>query len=127
MVNTFSLSMMAPPPSLMGPGTWLHGTNKALMHRVLGSNRQANVFYRSFKACDSYARGDEAMAQVQCPTLFLLGASDQMTPPQGAKSLIAQARHGKVVTLKAGHSLLQEAPDQALDALHDFLKTPVAA
>jgi pimeloyl-ACP methyl ester carboxylesterase len=127
MVNTFSLSMMAPPPSLMGPGTWLHGTNKALMHRVLGSNRQANVFYRSFKACDSYARGDEAMAQVQCPTLFLLGASDQMTPPQGAKSLIAHARHGKVVTLKAGHSLLQEAPDQALDALCDFLKTPVAA
>ena len=127
MVNTFSLSMMAPPPSLMGPGTWLHGTNKALMHRVLGSNRQANVFYRSFKACDSYARGDEAMAQVQCPTLFLLGASDQMTPPQGAKSLLAHARHGKVVTLKAGHSLLQEAPDQALDALRDFLKAPVAA
>jgi pimeloyl-ACP methyl ester carboxylesterase len=127
MVNTFSLSMMAPPPSLMGPGTWLHGTNKALMHRVLGSNRQANVFYRSFKACDSYARGDEAMAQVQCPTLFLLGASDQMTPPHGAKSLLAHARHGRVVTLKAGHSLLQEAPDQALDALRDFLKTPALA
>ena len=127
LVNTFSLSMMAPPPSLMGPGTWLHGTNKALMHRVLGSNRQANVFYRSFKACDSYARGDEAMAQVQCPTLFLLGASDQMTPPHGAKSLMAHARHGKVVTLKAGHSLLQEAPDQALDALRDFLKTPALA
>jgi pimeloyl-ACP methyl ester carboxylesterase len=127
MVNTFSLSMMAPPPSLMGPGTWLHGTNKALMHRVLGSNRQANVFYRSFKACDSYARGDEAMAAVQCPTLFLLGASDQMTPPQGAQTLIAHARYGKVVTLNAGHSLLQEAPDQALDALRDFLKAPVAA
>jgi pimeloyl-ACP methyl ester carboxylesterase len=59
--------------------------------------------------------------------LFLLGASDQMTPPQGAKSLIAHARHGTVITLKAGHSLLQEAPDQALDALRDFLKAPALA
>jgi pimeloyl-ACP methyl ester carboxylesterase len=29
MVNTFSLSMMGPPPSLLGPGTWLHGLSSA--------------------------------------------------------------------------------------------------
>ena len=121
MVNTFSLSMMGPPPSLLGPGTWLHGLNRALMRRVLASNAKDNVFYTSFHACDSYAHGQEAMAAVQCPTLFLLGANDQMTPPKSAQSLINQARQPSVHTLQAGHCMLQEAPDQALDAIRSFL------
>jgi pimeloyl-ACP methyl ester carboxylesterase len=45
MVNTFSHSMMAPPPSSLGPGTWLHGSSRALMRRVLASNRDVNVFH----------------------------------------------------------------------------------
>jgi len=126
MVNTFSLSMMGPPPSLLGPGTWLHGLNRALMRRVLASNAKDNVFYTSFHACDRYTRGDEAMAAVQCPTLFLLGANDQMTPPKSAQSLISHARQPTVRTLQAGHSMLQEAPDQALDAIRSFLAVNAA-
>jgi len=121
MVNTFSHSMMAPPPSTLGPGTWLHGTGRALMRRVLASNPQVNVFYSSFKACDNYANGDQAMAAVQCPTLFLLGEFDQMTLPKGAQTLIANARHGQVLTVQAGHSLMEEAPETVLDALLEFL------
>ena len=30
--------------------------------------------YRGFKACDSYANGEEAITQVTCPVLFVLGA-----------------------------------------------------
>jgi len=122
MVNTFSHSMMAPPPSALGPGTWVPGGSKALMRRVLASNTQANVFYIGFKACDSYAAGETAMAQVQCPTLFILGQQDQMTPPKAAQSLINQAAHAQVVKLKAGHSLMTEAPEAVLHALVDFLK-----
>src|SRR3954466_9521829 len=55
MVNTFSHSMMAPPPSALGPGTWLYGGSRALMRRVLASNTKVNVFHRGFVACDSYA------------------------------------------------------------------------
>jgi pimeloyl-ACP methyl ester carboxylesterase len=122
MVNTFSHSMMAPPPSALGPGTWVPGGSKALMRRVLASNTQANVFYIGFKACDSYAAGETAMAQVQCPTLFILGQQDQMTPPKAAQNLISKAAHAKVVKLKAGHSLMTEAPEAVLHALVDFLK-----
>ena len=122
MVNTFSHSMMAPPPSALGPGTWVPGGSKALMRRVLASNTQANVFSIGFKACDSYAGGETAMAQVQCPTLFLLGQQDQMTPPKAAQSLIAKATHARVVKLQAGHSLMTEAPEAVLHALVDFLK-----
>lgn len=122
MVNTFSHSTMAPPPSTLGPGTWLHGTGRALMRRVLASNSQVNVFYRSFKACDSYNGGDQAMAAVQCPTLFLLGEFDQMTPPKAAQGLVALARQGQVVTVKAGHAVMEEAPDAVLESLRKFLQ-----
>ncbi len=122
MVNTFSHSTLAPPPSALGPGTWLYGGSRALMRRVLASNPKVNVFYTGFKACDSYANGEAAMAQVQCPILFVLGSADQMTPPKAAQSLVAKARHARVVQLPAGHSLMTEAPDGVLQALKDFLK-----
>ncbi len=123
MVNTFSHSMLAPPPSALGPGTWLYGGSRALMRRVLASNTQVNVFHTGFKACDDYRNGDAAMAQVACPVLFILGENDQMTPPKAAQSLVAQARQGQVVTLAAGHALMTEAPDGVLFALTAFLKT----
>ncbi len=122
MVNTFSHSMLAPPPSALGPGTWLYGGSKALMRRVLASNPKVNVFFTGFKACDSYANGEAAMEQVQCPALFVLGSADQMTPPKAAQSLVAKARNAKVVQLPAGHSLMTEAPDGVLQALKDFLQ-----
>jgi pimeloyl-ACP methyl ester carboxylesterase len=121
MVNTFSHSMMAPPPSSLGPGTWLHGSSRALMRRVLASNRDANVFHIGFKACNDYANGEAAIAAVTCPVLFLLGEADQMTPPRAAKALAAKATGAKVVTVQAGHALMSEAPDAVLFALADFV------
>lgn len=120
MVNTFSHSMMAPPPSSLGPGTWLHGSSRALMRRVLASNREANVFHVGFKACNDYANGEAAMEKVQCPVMFLLGDADQMTPPRATRSLVGKARDGRVVTVQAGHALMSEAPDAVLFALRDF-------
>ena len=122
MVNAFSHSTLAPPPSALGPGTWLYGGSRALMRRVLASNPEVNVFYTGFKACDSYANGEAAMEQVQCPTLFVLGSQDQMTPPKAAQSLVAKSKNARVVKLPAGHSLMTEAPDGVLQALKDFLK-----
>lgn len=121
MVNAFSHALLAPPPSTLGPGTWLYGSSRALMRRVLASNREANVFHIGFKACNDYANGEAAVAKVACPVLFLLGASDQMTPPRATATLIGQARDAKVVTVNAGHQLMSEAPDATLFALRDFL------
>ena len=122
MVNTFSHSTLAPPPSALGPGTWLYGGSRALMRRVLASNPKVNVFFTGFKACDSYANGEAAMEKVQCPTLFVLGQADQMTPPKAAQSLVSKVSNAKVVKLPAGHSLMTEDPDGVLQALKDFLK-----
>ena len=121
LVNVYSHSMLAPPPSALGPGTWLYGGLRALMRRVLASNPRVNLFHTGFKACDDYRGGEEAMERVTCPTLFVLGKQDAMTPPKAAQSLRAKAREGRAVLLDAGHSLMTEAPDGVLFALRDFI------
>ena len=122
LVNQFSHSMLAPPPSAMGPGTWLHGTARALMRRVLASNGAVNIFYRGFKACNDYKTGLEAMARVRCPVLLVLGQNDQMTPPKAAQDLVSHAANATVVVVAAGHQMMLEAPEAVLSALKDFLK-----
>src|SRR5512140_1327065 len=126
MINVFSRSTLAPPPSALGPGTWVYGASMALGRRVLASNPRVNVFYRGFKACDSYANGEAAIAAIACPVLFVLGAQDQMTPPKAAQSLIGKAREAgkavQVASLPVGHHQMTETPDATLFAIRDFLK-----
>src|SRR4051812_32468773 len=124
MINVFSRNTLAPPPSALGPGTWVYGTFVALNRRVLGSNPKVNVFHRGFKACDSYANGENAIAQVTCPILFILGAQDQMTLPKAAQPLVEKAKQAgkamKVTYLAMGHHQMTETPDEPLFALRDF-------
>lgn len=126
MVNVFSRSTLAPPPSALGPGTWVYGASLALGRRVLASNAQVNVFHRGFQACDRYANGEAAIQAITCPVLFVLGAQDQMTQPRAAQGLIGAARQSgkavQVVSLPVGHHQMTEAPDATLFAIRDFLK-----
>ncbi len=121
MVNVFSHSTLAPPPSGLGPGTWVYGSSRALMRRVLAGNSRINLFHTGFKACDDYRNGEAAMQKVKVPTLFLLGKRDQMTLAKAAQPLIANAANAKVVTIDAGHQMMVEAPDAVLFAIRDFL------
>jgi len=121
MVNVFSHSTLCPPPSVFGPGTWVPGASRALMRRVLASNSETNVFHTGFIACDQYANGDQAMAAVTCPTLFVIGQHDRMTPPKSARALAGRARRGQSVEIDAGHAMMTEAPGPMLDALRAFL------
>ncbi len=127
LVNVFSRSTLAPPPSALGPGTWVYGASMALGRRVLASNPQVNVFHRGFAACDSYANGEAAIQAITCPVLFLLGEQDQMTQPKAAQGLVKAARaSGKsvqVTHLPVGHHQMTEAPDATLFAIRDFLNT----
>jgi pimeloyl-ACP methyl ester carboxylesterase len=126
MINQFSRSTLAPPPSVLGPGTWVDGASIALNRRILASNRQVNLLHRGFLACDRYTGALEAMDQLQCPVLFLLGQVDQMTPPKAAQSLIERARERQlkveVRMVPVGHHEMAEAPDATLAALKGFLR-----
>lgn len=126
MVNVFSRSTLAAPPSALGPGTWVYGAGMALGRRVLASNTKVNVFHRGFVACNSYANGEQAIAAIACPVLFLLGGMDQMTHPKAAQGLIkaakAAGRQVQVVSLPVGHHQMTETPDATLFAIRDFLR-----
>ncbi|MDO9293075.1 MAG: alpha/beta hydrolase [Hydrogenophaga sp.] len=125
MVNVFSRSTLAAPPSALGPGTWVYGASMALGKRVLASNPKVNVFHRGFVACNTYANGEQAIAAITCPVLFLLGAQDQMTQPKAAQGLIKTAQAAgksvQVVSLPVGHHQMTETPDATLFAIRDFL------
>lgn len=125
MINVFSRSTLAAPPSGLGPGTWIFGAGMALGRRVLRSNPRVNVFHRGFVACDRYEGGEAAMAALTCPVLFLLGNQDQMTQPKAAQGLIKAAQTAgktvQVVTLPVGHRHMNETPDATLFAIRDFL------
>ena len=120
-VNAFSLSTLAAKPSYPGPGTWLHGANRALMRRLQSGCKTANLFHRDFSACDAYTDGLEAAAQVRCPVHFILGSRDQMTLPRHSAEL-ARALQASIHTVDAGHSLMAEAPDAMLDTLRNALR-----
>ena len=126
MINVLSRSTLAAPPSALGPGTWIFGSSLALGRRVLASNTDVNVFHRGFAACDSYAHGEQAMALVKCPVLFLLGQQDQMTTPKAAQSLVAAAQAAgvkyQVVYVPVGHHQMTEAPEETRGAIKAFLQ-----
>jgi pimeloyl-ACP methyl ester carboxylesterase len=127
MINQFSRSTLAPPPSVLGPGTWVDGASIALNKRILAGNRQFNLLHRGFVACDRYDRGLAAIEELTCPLLFVLGQVDQMTPLKAAQGLIEQARARgesvQVVSVPVGHHEMAEAPEATLAALRGFLST----
>ena len=126
MVNQYSHSLLAPPPSGLGPGTWVKGAGRALNRRVQISNNQVNLLHHAFVACDSYRNGEQAMMQVEAKVLMILGQADQMTPAKNAKHLYQTAlQSGKdirIVEVGSGHALMTEAPDNTLRALYSFLQ-----
>lgn len=119
MVNIWSHSSIAHKPSCPGPGFSVMGGARRLMQRMSARN-PAQLFYTDFTACNNYAGGEAAAAAVRCPTLFVLGKKDMMTPPRSTKLLLGAIKHGTIVHVDAGHQMMAEAPDAVLDALTAF-------
>lgn len=125
MVNIFSHSSMAQKPSCPGPGFYTMGGARRLMQRMSAINPE-QLFYTDFYACNAYANGQVAAEAVTCPTLFIFGGKDMMTPPRSTKVLTSAIKHGKIVQVDAGHQLMAEQPDAVLDALFSFASAPAS-
>ena len=122
MVNIWSHTSIAHKPSSPGPGFYVMGGSQRLMQRISRIN-PAKVFYTDFAACNSYANGEQAAQAVRCPTLFLLGKKDMMTPPKATVTLTKAIPHASVTLVEnCGHSLMAEQPDAVLAALYAFAK-----
>jgi pimeloyl-ACP methyl ester carboxylesterase len=99
------------------PGLWMAGSAIRLIDRSAGS-----VLATDLAACNAYGEAQARAAAIRCPTLFLLGAADRMTPAAKAKPLIDAVAAARVVTLPtAGHMMMTEQPDAVTDALCAFV------
>jgi pimeloyl-ACP methyl ester carboxylesterase len=119
-VIVFSFSTLAAKPSFPGPGVWLRGAARGLQRQVLAHQGDAGLFHNDFAACNRYAGGAAAAAQVTCPSTLVLGMHDQMTPARNAREIAASLK-ARVHTLATGHFLMQEDPDGVLNALRQAL------
>jgi len=119
MVTIWSHSSIAQKPSCPGPGFSTIGGARRLMQHIAHKGQKL-LFHTDFTACNAYAQGEAAARAVACPTLFLFGRRDMMTPPRATKLLTAAISHGKIVHVDAGHQMMAEQPDAVLDALFAF-------
>lgn len=117
MLNIWGHSSAAQVGGNTVPGMWMTGANLRLIERA-----KPQVLYTDLKACLEYRDGSSSAAKVRCPTLFVLGSRDIMTPPRNARDLRAGIAGARTVVLDgAGHALMAERPDAVLDALIEFL------
>ena len=118
LINGWSFAPQAQLGGNQQPGVWMLGNAMRLLERS-----RPGVLGVDLAACNRYAGGVAAAAQVRCPALAIIGARDIMAPPRAAQALVAALPHGRSLVLpETGHSLMTERPDAVLDALREFLK-----
>lgn len=117
MINTWSHSPRATIGGYAVPGVWHLGAAKRLMER-----QPPGVLHNDLAACNAYAHGMAAAAELSCPALIVSGSRDMMTHPKAAAKLAAAIKDVRSVSLDgAGHALMAEQPDAVLDALRAFI------
>ena len=95
------------------PGIWMLGNTRQLLARS-----KPGVLYNDLHACSQWEGGFKTAARVKCPALILIADRDQMTPAKRARALATEIKQNRQVVLKdCGHMMMQEQPDQTLDAL----------
>lgn len=98
------------------PGSWVSGASM----RLLEAGDYA-ALATDLAACDAYDAALDAAAKVVCPALVLSGADDKMTPAKLSKPLSDALSNGRMEVMKgAGHMMMIELPDEALDILAAF-------
>lgn len=86
------------------------------------SDTGADAFIRQQEAIKSRPDSRPSLAAIRCPTLVLVGDSDQATPPDAARE-IAEGIEGArlVIVPKSGHLSTLEQPEAVMAALTDWM------
>ncbi len=80
------------------------------------------MLHADLKACHVYDGGEAAAAAVRCPTLAVLGDQDMMAPLKLARAISESIEGSDIVVLEgSGHIMIEEQPDETLDALRRLL------
>lgn len=92
---------------------------RSLMRRVADQG-PAHLLHTDLNACNAYADGAAAAATIACPTLFVLGTQDWMTPARKARTAALAIAHARIMDVATGHAMLAEQPEAVTAALCAF-------
>ena len=99
------------------------GTCTMMAGRRLLAQSHPGVLAMDLAACRAFQINDAALAAISVAVLIVAGTNDQLTPAIAAKALAARLGNATMKTLAGvGHSMMQEAPGQVVDALKVFMK-----
>jgi pimeloyl-ACP methyl ester carboxylesterase len=98
------------------PGLWMMGDGLRTIERA-----PPGALANDLAACNAYDGAEADAAKVRCPTLFVLGVADKMTPLKGGLALAAKVAGARVARIECGHMMMVERPDATLDALREVL------
>lgn len=99
------------------PGLWIHGASEILLKHC-----REGILATDLAACDAYADAAAMAPRVTCPTLFILGRNDQMTPLKKGQALAEAIKDAQTVIIeRSGHMMMTERPNQVYDALKGFV------
>ncbi|HXP74467.1 MAG TPA: alpha/beta hydrolase [Stellaceae bacterium] len=99
------------------PGLWLTGEAMRLLERASSASLATDLV-----SCAAYKSAAEAAARIRCPTLFLLGAEDRMTPAAKGQAFAERIVGADVTVLPGvGHMMMIEDPMATLAALKTVL------
>ncbi|MGE0697672.1 MAG: alpha/beta fold hydrolase [Hyphomicrobiaceae bacterium] len=95
------------------PGMWMTGGARALFGR-----EREGALAADLAACNAWTSAAASAADVTVPAVLVLGAEDVMTPARKGQELARLIPGARCVTLPAsGHMMMQERPEETLDAL----------
>ena len=99
------------------PGFWVHGATEVLL-----KNAKSGVLACDLAACEMYGDAKKRAAKISCPTHFVLGRDDKMSPVQSGKRLAGVIDKAEVHILeRCGHMMMIERPNEMHHALRPVI------
>jgi len=99
------------------PGLWVHGASEVLL-----KNAKDGVLGNDLAACNDYDGVIGAAEKISCPTDFVLGRDDKMTPAKSGAALADRIDGAKVNILeRCGHMMMIERPNEMYNALRGII------
>ncbi|MFT5482979.1 MAG: pimeloyl-ACP methyl ester carboxylesterase [Halieaceae bacterium] len=118
MANSWSHSRSGHMGGNEVPGMWMSGSGERLLERA-----GENVYYADLSACNSFRDGEDLAAQVNCPSLVIIGTQDMMAAPVSSRNVAACIKGSRTIELaRCGHAMLSEKPDEVLNALKSIIQ-----
>ena len=117
LINSWGYGRRAQQGHHRMPGTWMMRGGLRILEQS-----QPSLLHTDLAASNAYQGGEDAAAAIRCPALAILGERDMKTPVKAGRKLAEKIAGCRTVVLPGtGHIMMDEAPDETLDALRELL------